>query len=283
MDNGDVRVYPANAIIHMKGMVPPGQLRGLSPIGQLRETFGVFAAAQEFGAAFFGNGATLSGVIQYPRERLDPDVVERLKADFTKKHGGVSKSHAIGVLTGGAEFHPLSVKPDEAQFLETMKFNAVMVAHAFGVPPHWVTDVTGTKGYVTGVMAGRLDWHQLGLLPRLIRWERAMSRELPRPAYMKFNVRGLLRGDANEQSTLMSSELQNAVRNRNEWRELLDLNPAEGGDTYFLNGGMVPLGDDGKPDKPDPPPMIIAPPRPDEETPDGEEPPAEEEAPSEGD
>jgi HK97 family phage portal protein len=283
MDNGDMRVYPASAIIHIKGMVPPGQLRGLSPIGQLRETFGVFAAAQEFGAAFFGNGATLSGIIEYPTARLDPDVAERLKADFTKKHGGVSKSHAIGVLTGGAQFKPLSVSPDEAQFLATMKFNAVMIAHAFGVPPHWVTDVEGTKGYVTGVMAGRLDWHQLGLLPRLIRWERAISRELSRPAYIKFNVRGLLRGDAREQSTLMSSELQNAVRSRNEWRELLDLDPAEGGDTYFINGGMVPLDDDGKPDKPAPPPVIVAPPRPDEETPDGEEPPADEEAPSEGD
>lgn len=283
MDNGDVRTYPANAVIHMKGMVPPGQLRGLAPIAQMRETLGVFAAAQEFGAAFFGNGATLSGVIEYPGARLDAAAVERLKADFMKKHGGVSKSHAIGVLTGGAAFKPLSVNPDEAQFLATMKFNAVQIAHIFGVPPHWVTDAEGAKGYVTSLMSNRLDWYQLGLLPRLIRWERAMSAEMTRPAYMKFNVRALLRGDAKEQTALMSSELQNAVRTRNEWRELLDLDPAEGGDTFFLNGGMVPLNDDGTPDKPAP--VIVTPPpqEPDEETPDGEEPPADEEAPSEGD
>jgi HK97 family phage portal protein len=281
-DDQGVRIYPANAIIHMKGMVPPGSLRGLSPIGQLREACGVIGAAEAFGASFFGSGATLSGVIE-TGSNLTQEQADKLKEMFTKRHGGVSKSHAIGVLSGGAAWKPLSVKPDEAQFIETMRFNSVQIAHAFGIPPHWVVDTQGTKGYVTGVMAGRMDWHQIGLLPRLIRWERAISRELPRPAYIKFNVRGLLRGDAREQSTLMSSELQNAVRSRNEWRELLDLDPAEGGDTYFLNGGMVPLDADGKPDKPDPPPIVVAPPQPEEDTPDGEQPPADEEAPSEGD
>jgi HK97 family phage portal protein len=259
MEGGRVETFPANAVIHLKGMVPPGELRGLSPIGQLRETFGLVGAAQEFGASFFGYGANLSGVIQMPAgQKLTQEAADRLKADFTKKHGGVSKSHAIGVLSGGAEWKPMSVKPDEAQFIETMKFNSVQIAHAFGVPPVMVTDVSGAAGYVTGVMASRLDWLQTGLLPRITRLERAVSAQLPRPAYIKLNVRGLLRGVPAEQAAQMDADIRNGIRSPNEWRELLDLEPYEGGDDRYYSANLKVVGE--KP--PEPPPAVMQAPLP---------------------
>jgi HK97 family phage portal protein len=278
MDDGDVRVYPSTAIVHQTGMVPPGKLRGLSPISQMAETLGVFGAAQEFGAAFFGNGATLSGVIEYPNNRLDPEVAERLKQDFTKKHGGVSKSHAIGVLTGGAQFKPLSVSPNEAQFIDTMKFNGVQIAHIFGCPPYMVTDVSGAQGYVTGIMANRLDWYQTGLLPRITRWERAMFNLLPRPAFMKMNIRGLLRGVPAEQAAQMDAEIRNGIRTPNEWCGLLDIEPYAKGNDHYISANLKVVGE--KP--PEPPPPIMAP----NMNPNDESAPADspvEEAPDEGD
>jgi len=256
MTENRVETFAANAIIHMKGMVPPGELRGLSPIGQLRETFGLLYAAQEFGASFFGYGANLSGVIQMPvGQKLTQEAADRLKADFSKKHGGISKSHAIGVLTGGAEWRPMSVRPDEAQFIETMKFNGVQIAHAFGVPPVMVTDVSGAAGYVTGVMASRLDWLQTGLLPRITRLERAISPLLPRPAYIKLNVRGLLRGVPAEQAAQMDADIRNGIRSPNEWRELLDLEPYDGGDDRYYSANLKVVGAP-------PPPPIVQPPLP---------------------
>lgn len=237
-DSGS-RVYSASQVVHIKAFTTPRSLRGLSPIRACMETVGQGLGAQQFGARFFGEGATLSGVIEVPGA-LQPEAAERLKEAFRTKHGGVSRSHAIGVLTGGAKWTPLSVKPEEAQFLETQRFTAEQIALLFGVPPRYVSSAEGTKGYVTGVMAERMMWLQFGLLHRIVRLERTFSALLPRPAYIKFNLRAFLRPDAQEQAALMRAEIELGVRTRNEWRALLDLDPLPGSDEPLVPLNLAP-------------------------------------------
>jgi HK97 family phage portal protein len=236
----------------MKGMVPPGSVRGLSPIGELREFLGIGKATEQFAANFFGTGATLSGVVEAPG-RLDENVAEMVRKQFTKKHGGVSKSHAIGVLSGGASFKPLSISPEDSQALEVMKFNAAQLSVVHGVPAHLSTVAEGVKGYVTGVMASRLDFNQFGLLPRYRRWERGLSPLLPPAVELKFNERGLLRGDAVEQAALMTAEIQNGVRSPARWRAILDEQPPREGEVFYMQGGTFALDENGTPIPPNPP------------------------------
>jgi HK97 family phage portal protein len=253
LDDGTTKTLLPNEVIHLKGMVPPGSLRGLSPINELREWLGVGKAVEIFGAQFFGAGSVLSGVIESAKP-LDDPTVKRLQEDFTRKHGGVRKSHAIGILSGGATWRPISVNAEESQFLETMRLNAAQTAYIFGIPPHMVADVSGAKGFVTGVMAGRLDLHQFGLLPRYTRWERGLSTLLPPGVTLKFNERGLLRGDATEQSALMTAGINNGVESRAEWRARLDLPPVKGADRFYMQGGLFALDDSGVPISPNSPP-----------------------------
>ena len=229
---GDQEMFPASAIVHIRGLTPAGTLRGLSPIACARQTLGIGLAAEQYGAQFFGAGATLSGVIETPGQ-MTKEQADRLQESFTKKHGGISKSHAIGILAGGAAWKPLSVKPDEAQFLQTRKYTDVQLALMYGLPPEYVTEAEGAKGYVTGIYARQYMWLQTGINPRLIRVERALSALLPRPAYIKFNRNAFLAMDVEQRVAYYAAGQQGEWLTRNEIRALEDMNP--------IPGGSVPL------------------------------------------
>lgn len=227
--DGSVEVFPSTAIIHIRGLTPAGSLRGLSPVKCAKQAMGVALAAEQFGAQFFGTGATMTGVITVPKP-LDPAIADKLKEDFQRKHGGVSKSHAIGVLSGGAQWIPLSVKPEEAQFLETRRFTDVQIAHLYDVPPEYVTDVEGAKGFVTGLFARQYMWLQTGINPRLVRIERAHSALLPPGTYMKFNRNAFLAMDPTERAQFYAAGLQGQWLVPNEVRDKEDMDPLPGGD-----------------------------------------------------
>ncbi len=236
----DIEVQ-ANAILHIRGFTLPGAVRGLSPIQCLKETIGLGMAAQQFGAQFFGTGATMSGVIQIPggantlrAKQGEDDPVEKLREQFGRKHGGLSKSHAIGILTGGAEWKPLSVTPEDSQFLETRKFNAVEIASAFGVPSWLVTDAEGAKGYVTGLYATMYMWLLTGINVRLVRMERAFSRLLGDPsAYIKFNRNAFLTMDPTERAAFYKAGLEGRYLTPNQISALEDMDPYPGGDEHL--------------------------------------------------
>ncbi|MEN6547764.1 MAG: phage portal protein, partial [Armatimonadia bacterium] len=164
---GHTELYASTAVVHIQGLTPPGQLRGLSPIACARQAIAVGMAAERFGAQWFGTGATLSGVITVPGQ-LRPEEAKQLAEQFQRRHGGVTKSHAVGVLSGGAAWTPISVSPEDSQFLETRRYTDVQIATLYGVPPEYVTEAEGAKGYVTGLYARQYMWLQTGLNPRLV-------------------------------------------------------------------------------------------------------------------
>lgn len=224
-----IEVLPDTAVLHIKALTLPGAIRGMSPITALQQTIGLGMAAEQFGAQFFGTGATLSGIIEMT-STPSQEAIDRLKEGFQRKHGGISNSHAIGILTGGATFRPLSVKPEESQFLETRKLTAVEIAHVYGVPEEYVANVEGAKGYVTGIYARQYMWLQAGINPRLWRLERAFSALLPGGAYIKFNRNAFLAMDPGERSQFYAAGLRDRWLVPNEVREKEDMDPLPGGD-----------------------------------------------------
>lgn len=223
-----VDVFPASAILHIKAFTLPRQMRGLSPImWLLAQTIGTGLAAQEFGARFFGDGAHLSGVVESPT-MLNQEQQDKLRATFKKRHGGVSKSHALGILTGGAKWVPMSVKPEEAQFLETQKFTAVQIAQAYGIPPEFVTDAEGAKGYVTGLHMRMQMWNITGLNPRIVRLERAFSGLLTDKAYVRFNRNAFLQMDPEQRTKYYAAAQMGEWMTPDEIRAKEDMNPLGG-------------------------------------------------------
>ena len=224
-------VYAQNEVVHLRSLTLPGELKGFSPIAAARQTIGIGIAAEQFGANFFGGGATLSGVVEVPGQ-MTPEQTERLKDAFTKRHGGVSKSHAVGVLTGGAKWTPLSVKPEEAQFLESRKYTNEDVAQLFGYPAGFFSS-EGVKGYVTALHAELRLWYVVGLLPRITRIERALTDLLPRPAYVKLETNAFLRMDPAQRTAFYQAAQQGEWMTRNEIRALEEMDPVEGGNEFL--------------------------------------------------
>lgn len=230
-DDGTMIRVQQNEMLHVRGFTPAGAIRGISPIAALKQAIGLGLAAQQFGAQFFGNGAHLGGVVEFPGPDPGEEKAKRVKESFTHKHGGLSKSHALGILYGGAKWVPVTVKPEEAQFLETRRSNAVEIACAFGVPAWFVTDIEGAKGYVSGLYATMYMWLLTGINVRFVRMERALSALLPdKNAYVKFNRNSFLAMDPRERSDYYSKGLMGRYLTPNRICALEDMDPLPGGD-----------------------------------------------------
>ena len=212
-------------MIHIPYQVMPGKARGLNPIDAAKESIGLALAADQFGAAFFGNGATPSGFIKFPvGSEPDADEIQRLKKDFQRKYVGARQSFAVGALTGGAEWEQNEVSNRDSQFLELREFQIEDIGRLYGVPPHMIgSQKPGAVAYAS-VEQRNIDFVTHGLQPVIEKLEDGYERALRgQRTYFKFNVDGLLRGDAKSRWEGYGIALDKKVMLREEVRAKEDL------------------------------------------------------------
>ena len=234
-------------VLHIPGLGFDG-LVGYSPIAMAKNAIGLAIATEEFGAKFFANGAAPSGVLEHPGTIKDPT---KVREAWQSQFGGSSNSGKVAVLEEGMKYTPISISPEQAQFLETRKFQINEIARIFRVPPHMVGDLE--KSSFSNIEQQSLEFVKYTLEPWLVRWEQSMIRSLLTPSekqeyFIKFNVDGLLRGDYASRMSGYATARQNGWMSANDIRELenLDRIPAEdGGDLYLINGNMTKLADAG--------------------------------------
>ena len=248
--NSDEAIKPSQTVIlqprdvlHIPGLGFDG-LVGYSPIAMAKNAIGLAIATEEYGAKFFANGAAPSGVLEHPGTIKDP---QRVRDAWQSQFGGSSNSGKVAVLEEGMKYTPISIAPEQAQFLETRKFQINEIARIFRVPPHMVGDLE--KSSFSNIEQQSLEFVKYTLDPWVIRWEQSLQRALIRQDekaryFVKFNLEGLLRGDYQSRMTGYATARQNGWMSANDIRELenLDRIPAEdGGDLYLINGNMLPL------------------------------------------
>ena len=230
-------------VLHIPGLGFDG-LVGYSPIAMAKNAIGLAIATAEYGAKFFANGAAPSGVLEHPGTIKDP---QRVREAWQSQFGGSQNSGKIAVLEEGMKYTPISISPEQAQFLETRKFQINEIARIFRVPPHMVGDLE--KSSFSNIEQQSLEFVKYTLDPWVIRWEQSIMRTLLTPEekksyFVKFNLEGLLRGDYQSRMNGYATARQNGWMSANDIRELenLDRIPAEaGGDLYLINGNMLPL------------------------------------------
>ena len=241
-----VRQHPAD-VLHIPGLGFDG-LVGYSPIAMAKNAIGLAIAAEEYGSKFYANGAAPSGVLEHPGTLKDPG---RVRESWQSTFGGSSNANKVAVLEEGMKYTPISIAPNEAQFLETRKFQIDEIARIFRVPPHMVGDLD--KSSFSNIEQQSLEFVKYTLDPWVSRWEQAMVRALlsaeeKKKYFFKFNVDGLLRGDYQSRMTGYATARQNGWMSANDIRELenMDRIPEElGGDLYLINGNMTKLQDAG--------------------------------------
>ncbi len=230
-------------VLHIPGLGFDG-LVGYSPIAMAKNAIGLAIATEEYGAKFFANGATPGGLLEYPGTVKDPD---RIRESWNRGFAGSGNANKVAILEEGMKYTPISISPEQAQFLETRKFQINEIARIFRVPPHMVGDLE--KSSFSNIEQQSLEFVKYTLDPWVVRWEQSLSRALltvdeKKGFFFKFNVEGLLRGDYQSRMNGYATARQNGWMSANDIRELenLDRIPAEdGGDLYLINGNMLPL------------------------------------------
>ena len=244
---GSTVILPPSEVLHIPGLGFDG-LVGYSPIAMAKNAIGMAIACEEYGAKFFANGAQPSGVLEHPGTLKDPS---RVRESWQSTFGGSHNANKVAVLEEGMKYTPISISPEQAQFLETRKFQINEIARIFRVPPHMVGDLE--KSSFSNIEQQSLEFVKYTLDPWVSRWEQSMARSLLTPEekkqyFMKFNVDGLLRGDYQSRMNGYAVGRQNGWMSANDIRELenLDRIPEElGGDLYLINGNMTKLSDAG--------------------------------------
>ncbi len=242
MKEGTVNLKPTD-VLHIPGLGFDG-LVGYSPIAMAKNAIGMAIACEEYGAKFFANGATPGEILEHPGTVKDPS---RVRDSWNATFGGSGNANKVAVLEEGMKYTPISISPEQAQFLETRKFQIDEIARIFRVPPHMVGDLD--KSSFSNIEQQSLEFVKYTLEPWIVRWEQSINRallsETEKTSYfVRFNVDGLLRGDYASRMSGYATARQNGWMSANDIRELenLDRIPEEdGGDLYLVNGNMVPL------------------------------------------
>jgi HK97 family phage portal protein len=208
---------------HVKAYPVAGSILGMSPIAYARESIGLGLAAEKFGAQFFGEGAVPSGVIESD-QRLDRTAAETLVATWMIRHQG---RHKPAVL-GGAKYRNITIAPEEAQFVETQRFNVSTICRFFGVPPVMMGGETGGHEDYSSPEMRATELLQFTLAPWLRRVERAVSALLPRSQRAKFNAGALLRPTLRERYEAHRLGIEAGWLLRSEVREIEDRPPIPG-------------------------------------------------------
>ncbi|PQQ65512.1 phage portal protein [Acetivibrio saccincola] len=233
----------SDEVLHIPGLGFDG-LVGYSPIAMAKNAIGMAIACEEYDASFFANGANPGGVLEHPGVLKDP---AKVRESWNAVYQGSANAHRIAVLEEGMKFQQIGIPPEQAQFLETRKFQINEIARIFRVPPHMVGDLE--KSSFSNIEQQSLEFVKYTLDPWVVRWEQALQKALLLPSekrkyFVKFNVDGLLRGDYASRMNGYAVARQNGWMSANDIRELEDMNriPAElGGDLYLDSIGICIL------------------------------------------
>jgi HK97 family phage portal protein len=241
LPSGEMRWFDNLHIWHLRGMGSDG-LYGYSPIHLARQAIGLGMAAEKYGALFFSNGAEPGVILQHP-SKLSDDAYKRIRKSWDKMHGGLDKKHRMAIVEEGMTVEKIGIPPDDAQFLETRKFQLQEIARIYRIPPHMLADLD--RATFSNIEHQAIEFVVHTIRHWCVRWEQSIKACLMLEAERKrffpeFLVDALLRGDILSRYQAYAAARQNGWFSANDIRELENMNPIEGGDVYLVPLNMVP-------------------------------------------
>ena len=231
-------------VLHIPGLGFDGLL-GHSPIALAKNSIGVSISMEEYNSKFFANGANPGGVLEHPGVVKDP---ARIRESWNAVYQGSGNAHRVAVLEEGMKFTPIGIPPEQAQFLESRKFQTEEIARIFRVPLHMIGDLS--RATFSNIENQSLEFVMYTLNCWLVKWEQAIKKSLftkdeKKKYFVKFNVSALMRGDFSSRMQGYATGIQNGFLSPNCVRELEDLNKIEHGDVFAMNGNMLKIEDIG--------------------------------------
>lgn len=240
--DGRTEYYDSDEILHLRGLADDG-VRGLSPIEVAREAVGLSLATEDYGAKFFANGTHMGAYLETDQQ-LDERAQKNLKESLAREHGGLANAHKMPVFEQGLKLQRLNMTAEDAQFLESRKFQIGEIARIFRVPPHKIYDLE--RATFSNIEQQSIDFVTDSIMPWLVRWEQRLSKTLLKPSeqdeyFFEFNMDALLRGETKARQESLQIMRRNGILNANEWRAKENMNPIEGpeGESFFQDKSMT--------------------------------------------
>lgn len=236
-------------MLHIPSIITADGIVGLGVIAHARETIGAGIAQEKAGAHSIGGGNLPRMVMSHPGKWSD-DARKAFRKEFDELYAG-AEGHKVAVVEGGADIKPLSFNAQDSQFLENREFNVNEIARWYGVPPHLLQHLL--QATFNNIEHLGINFVQYSLISWLRIWEQSVHQKLFTPEeqvsyFAEHNVDALLRGDHAARAAFYQAMISATIMNRNECRKLENLDPVDGGDTFLVQGAMVPLDEDGRPE-----------------------------------
>lgn len=236
-------------ILHVPSVLTYDGIVGQGVITRARESIGAGIAAEKYGAHWFGGGAVPRAVIKH-----DGKWNEEQRREFSREWNEIYSGpdgKRIAILQGGATIEPLSLSAEDSQFLQTRQFGVEEIARWYGVPPFLLQHLLNST--LNNVEELGIAFVQYGLITWLRVWEQAIWHKLLTTAekqsfFAEHNVSALLRGDIEARRNFYQTMITLGVMKRNEARKMENLDPVPGGDVFLVQGAMVPLDENGRPE-----------------------------------
>lgn len=243
-NSGSIETYNAEDMIHIVGPGSDG-FKGKSVVQLARESLGLTAAAERFGALFFGAGAQMPGVLKVAGS-MEPEARRKLGEQFDAMHSGPNAGKTA-VLSHGADYVRIGIPPEDAQFLQTRQFQISEVSRWFRVPPHMLADLSNAKW--SNVEQMSQDLLQYTLAPWIERIEQEFQNKLfgQSSLFVDFDESRLRLADLAGRNAYYANGRQWGYLSVNEIRGIENLNPIENGDEYLRPGNMAVAGADSPP------------------------------------
>jgi HK97 family phage portal protein len=234
---GREALVPASDMLHVPGLGWDGT-KGYSVVGKARESISLGLATQNFGATFFSNGASFGGIFTHPKT-FAPGAKETFEKSIRDATQGVGRAHNFITLQEGVTYTQLGIPPDDAQFLETRKFQITEIARWFNIPPHKLGDLE--RATFSNIEHLAIEYVTDTLRPWLVRWEQEINRKLIAKQergiqYVEHQMDALLRGDLKSRFDAYAVGRQWGFLTLNQIAEKENWNPETGeyGDTYLV-------------------------------------------------
>jgi HK97 family phage portal protein len=243
IDDGK-ETFDDTEMIHIVGLSFDG-IVGKSVIEAARESIGLGLAADQFGGAFFGNGANVNTVLTHPG-RLSDEAYKRLMASWQRRYAGLDNAHKTAILEEGMNLQKVSISPSESQFLETRQFGVVDIARFFRIPLAYLGSLENSSTRANIEEQG-IQFQRNTILPWVKRWEAEFNRKLfpnGEDYYIRFNMDGLLRGDISSRYSSYATARQWGWLSVNDIRKFEGLDNIDNGDTYLQPLNMVDVATD---------------------------------------
>jgi HK97 family phage portal protein len=214
-----------------------------SPVRTYAESIGLSLATEKFGARFFGNGANMAGVLTHPGS-VDNDTFSKLRKSWDEVYSGINASHKVVILEEGMKYEKIGIPPEEAQFLETRKFQAQEIARIYDIPLDRIQASYGDSSTYSNAEHRDLEFMKFTMLPHTTNWQQAIAKYLitdSKKYYAEFNFDLLLKADTATRSQFYHQMTGDGIMNANEVREKENMS-SQGpqGDKYYISINAMP-------------------------------------------